>query len=216
MRRNKIKIFYTKTNNSLDQTQFKSLLKRLPPHIQKQISNFKRIENRQQALLGKLLLRYGLNDFGYSMDHLHNISYNKFGKPYIENLCDFNISHSDEFVVCAVSSSGKIGIDIEKIRETELNDFSSTMTPDQWNMINNSTNPTQNFFNLWSIKESVIKAEGQGLSIPLQELVLKENFVEYGDSILHLNKIHIHNEYCCSLASESPENEIIVEKVNFH
>ena len=43
------------------------------------------------------------------------ISYDKYGKPHLDNGCFISISHSNEFVAIAINQNNHCGIDIEKI-----------------------------------------------------------------------------------------------------
>ncbi len=92
--------------------------------------------------------------YGYSPDSLNHLSYTKFGRPYLDNSrIDFNISHSGDYVVCAVTTHGRIGIDIEKIKPIDLFDFERYMTPQEWNAIRDSVEPYHTFYSYWTKKE---------------------------------------------------------------
>ena len=78
------------------------------------------------SALGRGLLSYGLRKI-YNIDvDFKSLVFNKNGRPKLPNLSnnlDFNISHSGQFVVCAISNSIPVGIDIEKIKEIEIESF---------------------------------------------------------------------------------------------
>jgi len=81
----------------------------------------------------------------------------------------FNLSHSGNWVLLGLSDS-TIGVDVEQVRRINFNIarrfFSSRECEDLFS-ISDINNRTDYFFTLWSLKESYIKAEGMGLSIPL-------------------------------------------------
>lgn len=97
---------------------------------------------------------------------------NKYGKPTAESYkLEFNLSHSGDYVLIAVAQEHKVGIDVERIRsdmefESIANRFFSpnetaeltSLPPEQ---------KTMAFFNCWTRKEAYIKAQGLGLSLPL-------------------------------------------------
>ena len=78
------------------------------------------------------------------------------GKPY---LCDsdlyISLTHSRDYVGCAVSNR-TVGIDIEKIREFKTDVASRVCSKDELEYLNQ--NNLSDFFTLWTLKESYIKA----------------------------------------------------------
>lgn len=83
----------------------------------------------------------------------------------------FNLSHTDELIICAVTLQDDIGCDVENM--TRNNDilsiadryFSSSETQELFSLPLNKQR--SRFFDYWTLKESYIKAWGLGLSIPL-------------------------------------------------
>ena len=108
----------------------------------------------------------------------------------------------------------KIGIDIEKLKCNNLADFEPAMTAYQWTQIYESPSPHKKFYNYWTIKESVIKAEGKGMSVPLDEIFIEDNIAGYGTNKWHLYPISINNEYSCTLASNVPDSIVTVKKMD--
>jgi len=99
-------------------------------------------------------------------------STNEYGKPALEdNKLEFNLSHSGDFALVAVTRGAKIGVDVERIRpDVEFIKIASRFfSPREVNEL--MALPPQShqtaFFNCWSRKEAYIKAQGFGLSLPL-------------------------------------------------
>lgn len=94
------------------------------------------------------------------------ISVNEYGKPYLPNHIDinFNISHSGEYVICAMDSA-PIGIDIEK---EKLRDFETIQShffaPQEISYLSNCKEfrVQSLFYDIWTRKESYLKAIGTG------------------------------------------------------
>jgi 4'-phosphopantetheinyl transferase len=85
----------------------------------------------------------------------------------------FNLSHSHETVLCAITAVGEIGVDVEKIREVPdlekiVRQFFSTRERAAFKEIPSSQRK-QAFFRCWTRKEALIKAMGGGLSLPLDQ-----------------------------------------------
>lgn len=98
------------------------------------------------------------------------------GKPYISGHTDifFNISHSGDFVVCALAD-GEIGCDIEVVHEVDFKIAERFFAPKEIEAIRSRKTEAEKqdmFFRLWTLKESFIKVTGMGLAIPLNEFTI--------------------------------------------
>ncbi|PKV49534.1 4'-phosphopantetheinyl transferase [Aquimarina sp. MAR_2010_214] len=172
-------------------------------HFQNRIAKYRRWQDAQLSLLGRVLLKKGMEKVNCSFDE-SDLKYSDFNKPYFNScVINFNISHSGEFVVCVLTDIGDVGIDIEKIDSIEINDFKSQMTPNEWEQISTSENTKNSFFKYWTQKEAIIKAHGKGLSIPLKSFEVQNNKTVIDTENFFLKKIKISNDYYCHLALKS-------------
>jgi 4'-phosphopantetheinyl transferase len=95
------------------------------------------------------------------------------GKPHLAHGAPpFNLSHSGDFAAIAVSPGPEVGIDIERIdpRRATADLAARCFTPVENAAL--AATPegeprTAAFFRIWSRKEAVIKALGEGLTCPL-------------------------------------------------
>lgn len=100
---------------------------------------------------------------------------NAYGKPFLkdhDNL-HFNVSHSGHWIVCAVSHE-PVGIDVEKIEAIDMDIAKRYFHKTEFNSLL-SCDPSvrlSRFFDLWTLKESYIKAVGKGLHLPLDSFAL--------------------------------------------
>lgn len=128
---------------------------------------------------------------------------------------DFNISHSGAYVVCALCPAGRVGIDIEEIRPIDIPDFIAQMTRNQWESLMASKNRLEAFFSLWTQKEAVIKADGRGIAIPLNEIIVEGEKAFLADDIWRMKEVRIVDGYCCHLATNRKNQEVRTEKIYF-
>ena len=128
---------------------------------------------------------------------------------------DFNISHSGAYVVCALCTAGRVGIDIEEIRPIDIQDFIAQMTRNQWESLRASKNRLEAFFSLWTQKEAVIKADGRGIAIPLNEIIVEGEKAFLADDIWRMKEVRIADGYCCHLATNRKNQEVRTEKIYF-
>ena len=95
---------------------------------------------------------------------------NAYGKPSTSHVF-FNVSHSHDFAMIAVSRTREVGIDVERIDEKFMRDniagrFFSPREIAELNAVP-AADRTQAFFNCWTRKEAYVKARGLGLSLAL-------------------------------------------------
>lgn len=203
-----IEIFYTHFDIFLAIEKWENYLGGLPPHFQQKIKRFRRWQDQHASLLSYLLLQHALVKMGYSTDCLEHIEHDEYGRPSISPEVDFNLSHSGEYVVCALMKGGRGGIDIEHIKPIDIVDFKSYMTLEEWSILTLSQDSYKKFYDYWTIKESVMKADGRGLYIPLQDIFIQgECALLYGKTWF-LKEVPIDKRYACHLATHW-ENPVV-------
>lgn len=205
-----IDIFYSKVTDRPIRNS--ALLKRLPQDLLIKNENYKRWKDRDLNLLGKLLLIEGLKLYGIESKCLKDLQYNTYGKPYLNLDIDFNISHSGDYAICGLAKGLKLGVDIEKIERFDMNSITGVFTKNESFFINSSEKKEKTFYDYWTIKESVVKAMGRGLSIPLEDIEVNKNLqVSYNNDTWYIQKVHIDHLYSCHIAS----NDNLI-KLNYH
>ena len=134
--------------------------------------------HRKQLLLGRALIRIALSNYDSSVSpESWSFTHNEYGKPSIspeQNSLSlhFNLSHSAERVVLAVSHIKDIGVDIECARKSRriaaiAGRYFSEQEASQLLALPEDQQQSR-FYDLWTLKEAYIKACGMGLAIPLQ------------------------------------------------
>ena len=136
-------------------------LKRIPIRKQATISKYRTATRRKQAIIGEILLSQLLKKFNVDYNSI-NITFNENGKPYIKNsLLYYNISHSNEFVMCAVSEK-ELGVDIEKIRPFDSRIMDKIITKED-HVVLGGISP-KNVLQIYVRKEAYIKAYGYSIN----------------------------------------------------
>ena len=101
------------------------------------------------------------------------------GKPraYVDGVpapLHFNVSHSGDNGMLAISPDHQIGIDIEEIDQVFRFDaiIESTFSPDERAAVSAAEKDcfVRAFFEIWTLKEAIVKATGVGLSANLQDI----------------------------------------------
>lgn len=95
---------------------------------------------------------------------------NEYGKPgLIGHDLHFNLSHTHDMAVVALCRSGPVGVDVEQINPTHAHPglAQDIFTPEEFQTLQNQPGFAAAFTALWTAKEAIIKAEGQGLALNL-------------------------------------------------
>ncbi len=125
---------------------------------------------------GKELLTIGLKELNcLPKDNLNqHLLKNRYGKPYFDESIPFfyNISHSDEFIICALAKK-EIGIDTEILDSFNESIYKFVLTQEELNYLRTfkkKVDQDKIFLKFWTLKESYIKQLGKGLSFPVQDI----------------------------------------------
>lgn len=202
----------------------------LPEHRRDKIRRMRFDKDKRLSFGAGLLIKYVAFENGFDDN---NISFSDVGKPVLDGLF-FNISHSDEYVICAVGDK-EVGCDIEKISEIKSDIAKRFFSKTECEYLNSfevsPDNKLLEFFRIWTIKESYIKMTGEGISIGLDTFSV--NFHnkngDYND-IYILRKVdknidkwekqecfineYLFDGYCCSVCSRENEFDNNVVKLN--
>lgn len=97
----------------------------------------------------------------------------KHGKPFLKSL-HFNISHTKDLLVVAISKNLEVGIDVEKIREFKDRDklVRRYFSENEQKIFNGLPEDakTRGFFFAWTQKEAYLKFLGKGVSVDLKTI----------------------------------------------
>lgn len=192
------------------------------------IERFTIKKDKIRTLIGDLLIRSIIVEKLGIKNKKIIFNKNEYGKPYLKDYINFNfnISHSGEFVVCAIDDK-PIGIDIEQIKHMEYEDIAeSFFSVSEFEYIAKADlrSRAKRFYEIWTLKESYIKCCGQGLSMPLKSFSI--NISEYDNIRVGTNNecnklifslIDIDLDYkmaVCSANEVISNNIIMIEQNN--
>lgn len=132
--------------------------------------------HRHRHVAGRAKLRKLLGSYLQVAPASVRFTYSVFGRPAINQAqnsgaINFNLSHSEDICVVAVSHLQPLGIDVERVR----GDFGgeevaqANFAPAEFRELLSlpSDIRPQGFFNCWTRKEAYVKALGAGLQISL-------------------------------------------------
>ncbi len=143
------------------------------------LNRFRFSKDRHQFLVSRALLKSVLSLYHVRVSaNDWEFRCNQHGKPEIanqsvDNPVQFNLAHCDGLIVLAITKNNEIGVDVEQLnRPRSLFELAAT----SFSAIEQATlsklpenKRSKRFIELWTLKESYIKARGQGLSVPLDQ-----------------------------------------------
>ena len=169
--------------NDFSKTEYDKFFLAMAEDKKEKISRFRFEEDRKRSILGDMLAREMI---------AKKCEVSPDSKPYVENLgIHFNISHSGDYVICAVSES-EIGIDIEKIKEVKDGLTEYICTEEEKNYIascKDKEKKQRRFFEIWTAKEAYFKFLGTGLGDLKSINSLDEEFKIHLKTFSHENYI---------------------------
>lgn len=148
-----------------------------PEEIQR-ANRFRFALHRERFIVARGLLRNILSLYTAILPKEIHFSYNSYGKPYlVDNVLDFkfNVSHSQDVAVYAITQSYEVGIDIEMIKNNYNDNVAQRFfSKEEYNKLATlaQKEKIQGFYRIWSGKEAIIKASGAGLFVPLNDFSL--------------------------------------------
>ncbi|MBO5937779.1 MAG: 4'-phosphopantetheinyl transferase superfamily protein [Clostridia bacterium] len=163
-----------------------------------------RLSERKESLIGRLMLHKALTSLEAGE---YKVVYTDNEKPVLESDKGlyFNISHSGDYVVAAISDS-EVGCDIQEVRTYNPRVAGRNYCQRETDLIERSLSKDEVFIRLWALKESVLKYTGKGLSGGLSTYdfspyIAQESFEAFGCSF-YVKKIENTYFALCYKASE--------------
>lgn len=148
---------------------------------QRRADQFAYATDRNHFIVARGMLRMILSRYTAIEPRNLRFSYNSYGKPFLDSapgkipIC-FNLSHSQDVALYAITQRRHVGIDIERVRqnidiETIAKAYFSVHECQSLYKLP-AESQHEAFFTCWTRKEAYIKARGEGLSYPLDRFAV--------------------------------------------
>lgn len=176
--KNKILLFFI----SLKDFQSSYFLKLLDEVERKKAQAFYFEKDREQFVVVRGLLKTLTSKILNIKNTYISITYNENGKPLLKvkgsvSPLVFNVSHSHDYAYIALALEDELGVDIEKVdserKWKEILEKNFTKKEKKYVFsISQEEEQRRRFYQLWTLKEAIVKCEGQGLFKSLEEIEL--------------------------------------------
>jgi 4'-phosphopantetheinyl transferase len=130
--------------------------------------------DRRRSIVGRAVLRYLLSRHLTVRPEAFRFELQEYGKPFLpQSDIHFNVSHSGEVVAIALAAN-EVGVDIEaKHRIPEIAAIAARFfSKEEAERVSAASDATDEFFRIWTMKEAIVKAAGQGLGLPLDRFTV--------------------------------------------
>ena len=161
-----VKVYIADAAVLKDEQLYRRLYTGLDVSRRAKADRFRFEKDKRLSVAAGALLQYALqmeNVRGLAIEVTSN------GKPYLvgEERLYFNLSHSEEMVMCAIAEK-EVGCDVEK--KTVLNRRLAEYVMTEYELdriygFESDTEQQKMFFRLWTLKESYMKATGLGIRL---------------------------------------------------
>lgn len=154
---------------------------------------FRREIDRTSFIAARGILRALLGQYLQCDPRELQLSYRDRGKPFLaDSSWQFNLSHSGGLALYAIAANRAVGIDIEAIRDLEIEQLAKRFFSDrEYRKLCQlkGDRQTEAFFTYWTAKEAYLKATGEGL-MGLQQVEILEEEDNFWLQLPHENPSH--------------------------
>ena len=193
-----------------DEQLYKRLYTGLDASRRAKADRFRFEKDKRLSVAAGALLQYALQIENIREPSFHVTSN---GKPYLagEERLYFNLSHSEEMVMCAIAEK-EVGCDVEKKTVLDRRLAEYVMTEYELNRIydlEKDSEQQEMFFRLWTLKESYMKATGLGIGLEPKSfgMVSRKDKVKVTPPVdereFHFKEYFLNDGYCYSCCSLS-------------
>ena len=153
-----------------------ALLSLLSDDELKRAERFRFEKHRHRWIAGRAMLRTILSAMTRRSPESLAFEYDEHAKPYLpyssgHERIHFNLTHSSDLALLAVTSVGPVGIDVERIKplsniDAVVSRFFSPTERDAFCGVTGDIDRLKAFYACWTRKEAYLKALGCGISEP--------------------------------------------------
>lgn len=219
-----LRVYLADASALKDEVLYGRYYDRMPAYRKDKTDRCRFEKDRRLSLGAGALLMLAQRDFGREELLFSEPAVGAKGKPFFSDSgFHFSLSHSGDAVMCAALDTAPVGCDVEMIRDVGGEKIAGRFFRDDEKAFieaaESAEGRNRRFFRIWTMKESCIKATGDGLSTPLDSFSVLPG-AEGGDSCLRLGglkyklfEIDYSPLYCCSccVACGTDAPELIVK-----
>lgn len=203
------KLLYMDVTIFEEEALFEKGMSMVSAERREKILKFKNPMTARLSLGAGVLLRIALDEFGLG-DKIDQMETGAYGKPYLKDIAfHFSLSHSGHYAICAFSNA-PIGADLQQIKEKLPARTTRILSAAEKAHLDKlaETKRIQTFYRLWARKESLIKWDGRGLRLPMEQLSFVQDGILADAMVFEGKQLHFREyqdlfpEYAICLCDE--------------
>jgi len=196
MNSHEILIWFIEPETIQDPARLSRFLQWLSPEERAQHQRFRFDKHRHTYLVSHALMRGALSLSTQVEPAQFAFKTNAYGKPFVvaptqHQTVNFNLSHTDGLAAIAISKDTELGVDVENKHRQDLTQELAEhfFAPEECQAVAQYSEHERaiKMLEFWTLKESYIKAVGQGLSIALDSFAFRLATATQAASLLRLD-----------------------------
>ena len=203
--------------------QVSDFLLLLNPVELKRAERFRFAVHRERFIVARAMLRRILSLYINCLPQAIQFVNGERGKPFLQTNpqhIQFNVSHSEDMAVYAITHQFEIGVDIEKIKDAFDDAVAKRFFSAEEYAALSKLNPTEKIkqcYRVWAGKEALVKALGEGLYAPLGDFSVDFSREIQMVSLMHQQKLYpyhlenfvVNDEYQAAFATPQVIDEVV-------
>lgn len=230
-----MKVYLSSIEELKDAASYDAAFLRITEDRKSALVKYYAIEDRKRSIIAGLLLNYALYEYHFqaqfqtinsNKEEIEQLSFDTLlttelqlcqinkkenGKPFCFNEPGFfyNISHSGECVICAVSDE-EVGADIQVIKKNCSNSLAKKMMSEKEYLKFRTMDLEQQkkfLYYIWTVKESACKYTGMGLKQEFRNMEVdinaKQIYLLKEQKTIFYKMLEVKNDYLLSVCYHS-------------
>lgn len=186
--------YLIKRINEFSTDDIKEFVNKIPLVKLERISKMNEISFKQ-SVVGEILLSKLLEEEHIDYTKI-KVRYNENGKPYISNYqMYYNIAHDNDYVICAINTSGPIGVDILRMDDISKNVAKAFCSKEELAYIKNK----YQFYQVFTLKEAYLKLFGKKINDIKFLNIIQDNKIKL--NVINKSLV-VDNNYIVSICYE--------------
>lgn len=211
---NSVYVFYTFLSECDKEGLIEKSLQ-FPEKVRKKIFEYQLENDRLARICSKLILIEAFKNYYPEAENPLSLLRLKEGeKPKIEGYdFDFNSSYSEDLVVFVFSKNTIVGVDVELKKSLNYELYKDFLHPKEMDFLKSQVNSSGGFLKIWTRKEALVKAHGNGIFVDFKQICVLENEVSKDEQSYHFQDLLISESYQVSLVYRNVA-DVFLKKYN--
>ena len=186
-------------DHQIEQLDLQATLATVSEQRRAHVLCYRNAHDQRLSLAAYRLLQRALSE-EYGILEPPLFDYGPGGKPTLVGHpgIHFSLSHCHEAAACVVATN-PVGIDVESLSNYDADIVKVAMSDEERRQIATSSNPRLTFMRLWTMKESLLKWSGEGISEDLCHVLTENPAVQEGAVYFTTT---IYPQFVCTVCNE--------------